>query len=345
MSKERKKDHIRICVEQDIQYSQSTGFDQFSLKHNALPELALEHVDTRATLLGRTFSAPIMISSMTGGSVNGGELNKQLARIAMELNLPMGLGSQRVMIEQPDTTASFAVVRDISPTAWFSANIGGVQLAQWNNAGNLEPRISTIIHEIKADALIVHLNPLQELVQPEGDSDFTGIYQAIVKTKELFPSLALIVKETGAGISDTVALRLKKAGVDCIDVAGAGGTSWAKVEYARRVDSNPSDSDLFGNWGLTTVQSLVMIRAQAELNEIPIIASGGVYNAIDCVKALCLGANFTAMATPIIKVLVNDGEVACINFLKKTIQQLKIALCLLGVQKLNNLSSEHLIKN
>lgn len=345
MSSQRKKDHIRICVNEDVRYSQQTGFEQFSLKHNALPELAISEIDCSVSFLGQTFAAPIMISSMTGGYENGGSINKQLARIAEKLNLPMGLGSQRVMINQPSTASSFAVVREISPNAWFASNIGGVQLAEWNKSGQLKRHISAIVDCIKADALIIHLNPLQELVQPEGDTDFSGIEQAIASTKELFPLLPLIVKETGAGISDTVALKLKNAGVDCIDVAGAGGTSWAKVEYIRRPDLALETDMLFENWGISTLKSIQLIRERTELNELSVIASGGIYNAIDCVKSLCFGANMTAMATPIIKILVNDGEQACLDFLKKTIEQLKIALCLLGVKQLNDLNPDYLIRN
>lgn len=341
MSSQRKKDHIRICVDEAVQYNQKTGFNQFTLKHNALPELSLSDIDCTTNFLGKSFSAPIMISSMTGGYQNGGTINQQLARIAQRLNLPMGLGSQRVMIEQPESLASFAVVREISPNGWFAANIGGVQLSQWLNQNMLAKNLATIIDSISADALIVHLNPLQELVQPEGDTDFKGVVEAIKSTKELYPTLPLIVKETGAGISDEVAKTLNNLGIDCIDVAGAGGTSWAKVEYARATDTE----QLFGDWGIPTAQSIQLIRATKELDSMPLIASGGVYTALDCVKALCLGANFTAMATPIIKVLVKDGEQACLEFLNKTIQQLKIALCLLGVQRVNDLSSKYLIDN
>lgn len=341
MSSQRKKDHIRICVDEAVQYNQKTGFNQFTLKHNALPELSLSDIDSTTNFLGKSFSAPIMISSMTGGYQNGGTINQQLARIAQRLNLPMGLGSQRVMIEQPESLASFAIVREISPDGWFAANIGGVQLSQWLNQNTLAKNLATIIGSISADALIVHLNPLQELVQPEGDTDFKGVVEAIKSTKELYPTLPLIVKETGAGISDEVAKTLYNLGIDCIDVAGAGGTSWAKVEYARAIDTE----QLFGDWGIPTAKSIQLIRATKELDSMPLIASGGVYTALDCVKALCLGANFTAMATPIIKVLVKDGEQACLEFLNKAIQQLKIALCLLGVQRVNDLSSKYLIDN
>lgn len=345
MSSQRKKDHIKICVNDDVRYSQQTGFDQFTLKHNALPELALSEVDCSVSFFGRTFAAPIMISSMTGGYENGGAINKQLAKIAEITNLPMGLGSQRVMVDDPSTAASFSVVRDISPDAWFASNIGGVQLAEWNKSGLIKKHLSLIIDSIKADALIIHLNPLQELVQPEGDTDFSGIEQAIANTKRFFPLLPLIVKETGAGISDTVAIKLKNAGVDCIDVAGAGGTSWAKVEYLRRSDLATETDTLFEDWGISTLQSIQLIRQKNELKELSVIASGGIYNAIDCTKSLCFGANMTAMATPIIKILVKDGEKACLAFLKKTIQQLKIALCLLGVKKVNDLNTDYLIRN
>lgn len=215
---ERKVDHLDLTIKGLAAYDHSSGFDRFRLKHNALPELNLNDITTKTVLFGREFSIPLFISSMTGGTNEMGHINAQLAEVASERNIPIGLGSQRVMLEEDSALSSFKIARDVAPNAFICANIGGQQLIGSNSL-----QISKkIIEPVKADALIVHLNVLQEMMQPEGDIRFKGIAESISKlVKEL--AIPVIVKETGAGISGAVAKRLYEIGVRSIDVAGSGG--------------------------------------------------------------------------------------------------------------------------
>lgn len=344
MIEQRKKDHIRLCIEENVGYDQENGFGAYQFMHNALPECSLSEVDASLDFLGKHISAPIMISSMTGGYLNGGEINKQLAEIANELNIPLGLGSQRIMIENERTIASFSVVREVSKDLIVLSNIGGVQLAQWQSEGVLNSSVHKIVESVGANALIIHLNPLQELVQPEGDTDFNGVLEAIQNTVDMLKPLPIIVKETGAGISAEVGRRLLEVGVQIIDIAGAGGTSWSKVEYLRDSTSK-STSQTFGNWGIPTADSLRMIHTLKSSKDFKIIASGGIYSAIDMLKALTLGADYCALAMPVIKVLKRDGISACKQYLKTIAMEIKMGMCLLGVKSLGELdASKHLYR-
>lgn len=341
MIDKRKKDHIQLCVEEDVTYAQANGFDAYQLKHNALPEVDYQEVQTNCRFLNQDFDAPLMISSMTGGYLEGGKINAQLATIAKELNIPMGLGSMRIVIEQPDTLSSFQKVRDIAPEHVFYANIGGVQLAQWHKEGVLLDYLTTLMQCIQANGLIVHLNPLQELVQPEGDTNFKGVLRAIDVTRSSF-DLPIIVKETGAGISDVVAENLLSAGVQVIDIAGAGGVSWSKVERLRR--ENRNDYTVFDNWGIPTAHSLEMVAKLKSTYDFKIIASGGLYSPLDMLKALALGADMCALAGPIIKILYQDGEAVTKAYLSDIISQLKVGLCLLGVKQPSELNHSHIYR-
>jgi len=231
---ERKKDHVDLTAYSDVFYKKSTGFERYDFVHNALPEVNPSEVDVSASLLGRQFSFPLFISSMTGGYTEAGSVNTIIAKCCEKHDLPFGVGSQRAMLEDESQIESFSVVRDHAPNAFIASNIGGAQLI-----GGLEKeKIDLLVQSIRADAVIIHLNPLQELMQPEGDHDFKGIEKGM---EHLITNLKVpvIVKETGAGISGSVAGRLLAMGVDCIDTAGAGGTSWAKVENLRERQKNP----------------------------------------------------------------------------------------------------------
>lgn len=348
MIEQRKKDHVKICLDEQVQYKNEAQFDQFQLKHCALPEINFSEVSLKTSFLGYDFDAPFFISSMTGGYANGGLINKQLARIAAELNIPMGLGSQRIMVEQPETIPSFSVVRDISKEIFIASNIGGVQLAEWDEAKSLQTNISLIIDSVKANALIVHLNPLQELVQLEGDHNFSGILKGIQSTVEFLEDIPVIVKETGAGISDAVAQSLISVGVKAIDVAGSGGTSWAKVEEKRKPTSMLSTQKVsmseFGEWGIPTTECLSMISPLKQEYNFALIASGGVYTALDMVKSLALGADLAAFATPLIKKLIQEGEESTIQYLRELFHQMKMALCLCGVKAPSQIQQNHLFK-
>lgn len=334
--KQRKKDHVDLTVGGQVNYAQSTGFEDYRFAHNALPEVDLASVSTECSLLGRTFDFPLFISSMTGGYTDAGAVNAIIAEFCETRNLPFGVGSQRVMLEQPEETESFSVVREKASNAFIAANIGGAQLI-----GELDSeKISLLIDSIEANAVIVHLNPLQELMQPEGDRNFKGIKNGIRQLVEE-SSVPVIVKETGAGISGDAAKRLLNTGVSVIDIAGAGGTSWAKVENKRKEDSEAEST--FDDWGIPTVQCLKEVEGLKQNYDFELIASGGIRSSFDIIKALCLGADFAASAQPVIKAVVNDGFDGLDHLYRKWQKQARIILTLLGCQNLSELGP-HLLR-
>ncbi len=333
--KQRKKDHVDLTVSGEVSYTRSTGFEDFRFRHNALPEVNAAGVATECSLLGRTFAFPLFISSMTGGYTDAGAVNAIIAEFCENENLPFGVGSQRVMLEHPEETNSFSIVRKKAPTAFITANIGGAQLA----GGLPASKVERLIESIEADAVIVHLNPLQELMQPEGDRNFEGIEEGIRQLVADSP-VPVIVKETGAGISGNVALRLLKCGISVIDIAGAGGTSWAKVENQRKEKSKKESS--FDDWGIPTVQCLTEVFALNDQHDFEVIASGGIRSSSDIVKALCLGAHFTAAAQPVIKAVVNDGYDGLRRLYQNWVKETRTILTLLGCTNPDNTGS-HLL--
>ena len=333
--KDRKKDHVELTAGGDMQYQKPTGFDQFQFIHNALPEVNFDQVSTEAELLGRTFSFPLFISSMTGGYTDAGAVNAIIAEFCEAFNLPFGVGSQRAMLENPETTDSFSIVREKAPSAFIASNIGGAQLI----GGLSGEHLNLLIDSIEADAVIVHLNPLQELMQPEGDRNFEGIEHGIKQLVGDSP-VPIIVKETGAGISGEVASRLLNLGVAVIDTAGAGGTSWAKVENERSINKEPKD--IFNEWGLPTVQSLREVLKYRENFEYEVIASGGIRSSHDIAKSLCLGADFSASAQPVIKAVVENGYEGLEELFKNWEKELRVIMTLLGCKELRELEKSHL---
>lgn len=333
--KKRKKDHVNLCVNEDVGYKQSGGFENYRFVHNALPECNLEDISLEATLLGRTFSYPLMISSMTGGYTDAGSINSMIAEFCEKNNLPFGVGSQRALFDHPEEKESFAIVREKAPNAFIAANIGGAQLI----GGLDEKKLDLLISSIDADAVIVHLNPLQELMQPEGDRDFRGVEEGIQKLV-LDSDLPVIVKETGAGISGSVARRLLAAGVQVIDVAGAGGTSWAKVENLREQEGEVLTE--FDDWGIPTVTCIKEVNKLRDNFQFGLIASGGISGSFDVVKSLCLGADFSATARPVIKALANGGADELQLMFDRWRHETKVLLTLLGCRSVKRLSSSHI---
>lgn len=323
--KQRKKDHVALTVSGEVDYRQPAGFNEYRLRHNALPELNLDEISTEATLLDRTFSYPLFISSMTGGYTDAGAVNAIIARFCENNNLPMGVGSQRIMLENPEEASSFGVVREEAPEAFIAANIGGAQLV----GGLPDDQAKRLVESIEADAVIVHLNPLQELMQPEGDRNFRGVEEGIARLVEQ-AECPVIVKETGAGISGEVGKRLLESGVLVIDTAGAGGTSWARIENLRHRDSDARHS--FDNWGIPTVESIRQLVTLKKTYDFELIGSGGVRSAFDIAKALCLGADFTASAQPVIKSVVEDGQAGLERLFKEWKRDLETILLLTGCQ-------------
>jgi isopentenyl-diphosphate delta-isomerase len=331
--KQRKKDHVSLTTSGDVDYRIPSGFDHYRFIHNALPEVNVDDISTEAAVLGRTFSFPLFISSMTGGYTDAGAVNAIIAEFCQEYNLPFGVGSQRIMLEDSGATSSFAIVREKAPDAFIAANIGGAQLVGGLSSGKLE----RLVDSIEADAIIVHLNPLQELMQPEGDRNFKGVEEGIWQLCS-DSAVPVIVKETGAGISAKVAAQLLKAGVEVIDVAGAGGTSWAKVENERAITNS---NKAFNDWGIPTVQCVSQINELRKEFDFDMIASGGVRSAHDIAKGLCLGADCAASAQPVIKAVVNGGFEGLEKLYKNWKQQLVIILTLLGCERPEELNSSH----
>lgn len=318
-----------------VNYQQTTRFEQYRFVHNALPEVNIGDVSTEASILGRSFAFPLFISSMTGGYTDAGAVNAIIAEFCEKHNLPFGVGSQRIMLEDPEAISSFSVVRERAPSAFIAANIGGAQLIGGLSRGKTD----LLIESINADAIIVHLNPLQELIQPEGDRSFKGIRDGIAQLVK-DSKVPVIVKETGAGISGDVAQRLLTLGVKVIDIAGAGGTSWARVENERITDEQPKHR--FDNWGIPTVECLLQVAELKENHDFDIIASGGIRSSHDIAKSLCLGAQFAAAAQPVIKAVVNGGAEALESLYYNWQQELRMILTLLGCEQLKELAPHHL---
>lgn len=280
----RKKEHIEVVLNSDVQYSRGPGFDCIRFVHNPIPEIDLTSVELSCKFLGKTVRFPLIMEAMTGGYGDGGRINLALAEAAHEAGIAMGLGSQRAMLENPSVSGTF-MVRKVAPDIPLLANIGAVQLKRYP-----VQEIEKLVTIVEADAIAVHLNSLQEVIQPEGDHDFSGVLAAIGRLCGKL-HVPVLVKETGAGMSREAAIRLKDVGVSWIDVAGSGGTSWSKVEYARR-GATPG----FEEWGIPTVDSIRMCRGV-----LPLVASGGVRSGLDAAKAIALGADMAGAAYPFLK--------------------------------------------
>ncbi|MEH1959981.1 MAG: type 2 isopentenyl-diphosphate Delta-isomerase [Nostoc sp.] len=291
----RKADHIRICLEEDVQSNQITnGLERYRFTHCCLPELNHNDIDISTTFLGKHLSAPLLISSMTGGTEQAGIINQRLAQVAQHYKIAMGVGSQRVAVEKPQVADTFAV-RKYAPDVLLFANLGAVQL---NYKYGLDECLR-VVDILEADALILHINPLQECIQSKGDTNFRGLLDKISKICSKLP-VPVIAKEVGNGISAAIANKLIAAGVAAIDVAGAGGTSWAKVESERA--ENPLQRRLgktFADWGLPTAECITTIRAIAP--DVPLIASGGLRHGLDVTAAIALGADIAGLAMPFLQ--------------------------------------------
>ncbi len=334
----RKADHLRICLEDDVQFCGLTnGLDKYRFDHSCLPELDLNEVDISTQLLGKTLNAPLLISSMTGGTEEAKIINCRLAIAAQKHGLAMGVGSQRIAVENPDVAHTFAV-RSLAPNAMLFANLGAVQL---NYTYGLEQCLR-VVEILGADALILHLNPLQECIQPNGDTKFKGLLHKIEQLCQQI-DVPVIAKEVGNGISNSMATKLVDAGVSIIDVAGAGGTSWAKVE-SQRAENNLQRrlGRTFADWGISTADCIVQIRAQYP--ELPLIASGGLRDGMEVAKAIALGANLAGLAFPFLQAAA-ESEAAIDELIELLIAEIKTVLFCTGNPNLSELKrSPSLIK-
>jgi isopentenyl-diphosphate delta-isomerase len=300
----RKADHIRINLHADVEARGiDAGFDDYRFVHQALPELDLDAVDTSVVVLGRRLAAPLLISSMTGGAPEAGRINRGLAEVAHARGLAMGLGSGRVLLEHPEVLDTFDV-RPLAPDALLLANLGAVQL----NRGTTADDCRRLVSLLGADALVLHLNPLQEALQPEGDACFAGLLGRIEALCGCL-EVPVVVKEVGWGIAPDTVRQLVDAGVAAIDVAGAGGTSWSEVERHRIQDAvSARVAAGFAGWGIPTAEALRLARAAAPTSTI--VASGGVRTGIDVAKAIALGADLAGMAGPFLRAAAHGVEAA-----------------------------------
>ena len=327
---DRKAEHIRINLEEDVATTGvTTGFERYRFVHRALPEIDLESVSLETSFLGRRMDAPLLFSCMTGGTPRARQINRTLAAAAQRHRVAMGLGSCRVLLEHPEVLATFAV-RDLCPDVPLLANLGAVQL----NLGVGLAACRRIVDLLEADALVLHLNPLQEALQPEGDTRFAGLFGRI---EALCASLEVpgIVKEGGWGIApDLVGARFD-AGVAAVDIAGAGGTSWSEVERQRIADPVWARvAGAFADWGLPTAEAIRLAREAAPRGTL--IASGGIRSGVDVAMAIALGADLAGSAGSMLRA-ADEGEEALDAAVAEITDTLRIAMFCAGARDVGSL--------
>lgn len=324
LARDRKAEHLKLALEGRAQHG-GNFFEAYYFEHEALPEIDLDTVDTSAMFLGKPLRAPLLISCMTGGTEEAGRINRNLAAGAEAVQIALGVGSQRKAIENPDQAGTFQV-RDQAPSIPLLANLGAVQL----NYGFGLAECRRAVDMIEADALVFHLNALQEAIQPEGDRNFSNLLPKMGAIAEQL-SVPVIAKEVGCGVSETTARALAECGIRTIDTAGLGGTSWARIEAQRARDLELGE--LFANWGIPTPESIQQV---SRVPGVKVIGSGGVRNGLDIAKALALGADWVGMASPFLEVAVDSAD-AVIAKAERMIRELKIAMFCLGVQTIEEL--------
>jgi isopentenyl-diphosphate delta-isomerase len=338
MLEQRKADHIRINLEEEVGFDQlTTGLEHYRFVHQALPELDLSDVDITTTLFGKPLRAPLLISSMTGGTERAYVINRTLATAAQEAGIALGLGSMRAALEDPGLAESFLVVRPVAPNILLFANLGAVQL----NYGYTVDDCRRAVEMVEADALFLHFNALQEALQPEGDTRFAGLLKKVEAVCQTL-TVPVVAKEVGWGFSEEIARRLAGAGVAAIDVAGAGGTSWSQVEmYRADTEARRRVAATFRDWGIPTAESIRMVRRGAP--DLPVIASGGLRNGLDAAKTIALGAHLAGMAGPFLKAAIVSTE-AVLETIEVTAWELRTSMFCIGAGSLDDLrNTPHLV--
>ena len=332
-TRRRKIEHIEICLQEDVQCKRSALFEDIIMIHNALPEINKDSIDISTNFLGLRADAPVVIVGMTGGHPETLDINRRLAEAAETLRIPIGVGSQRAAIEDSSLADTFKIIRESAPSVPIIANIGATHVKVAKDA----------IEMIDADILAIHLNPLQEAIQPEGDCDSTDVLDNIGRIVDAV-DIPVIAKETGAGISSDVALRLESVGVQGVDVGGVGGTSWAAVEYYRaNKEGDEVKTQLgldFWDWGIPTALSTIMVN---EVTNLDILSTGGVRSGLDVTKALALGATAAGIAYPALNSAVNGTTEDVIAEVKILIEGLRTAMYLTGASTISDLTSCSLI--
>ncbi len=326
MISDRKLEHLLICKNYDVEFKdKTTGFEDIELIHNALPEVDKNDIDLSTSVFGKKLDSPLFITAITGGHPASKEINKQLAIVAEENNIALGVGSQRAACEHPELEDTYSVVRDNAPDCLLVGNIGAPQLNLANKA----------VEILDADILAIHLNPLQESIQPEGDLDARGYLDLISKITDAV-DIPVMAKETGCGISGETAKQLADAGVSFIDIEGAGGTSWAAVETYRTEDRYYGE--LFWDWGIPTAISTAEVVNNVD---IPVVSSGGIRSGLEAAKAIALGADSVGMALPFLKKSISHEELT--QFINKFNDSLRIAMFLVGANNIEELKQSKLV--
>ncbi|MBI3783325.1 MAG: type 2 isopentenyl-diphosphate Delta-isomerase [Deltaproteobacteria bacterium] len=330
---ERKTSHLDLCEHEQVEYrGKTTLFEEVELIHNSLPELALADIDVGVDFLGKRLRAPLLITGMTGGTDDSFAVNRDLAIVAERCGIGFGLGSQRVMQRDPSTQWTFAV-RQFAPSVLLFANIGLTQASDTDTEATRE-----LVESTGADVLCVHLNPAQELIQPEGDRSFRNGYATLARLSgEL--DVPVVAKETGCGLSPQVVQGLRAAGIGHADISGAGGTSWVRVETLRGHGVSRRLGETFSNWGIPTAASLAMLRGCS----IDLIASGGIRNGLEMAKAFALGARLCGVALPIFRAYRESGIDGALAYVDELVSGLKTAMLLTGSRSLGELSKQPLV--
>jgi len=335
MHTKRKLEQLRVCLDEDVRSMTTTGLERYRLIHQALPEMALDEVDTSTIFLGHRLRAPLLISAMTGGAALGQEVNQRLASAAQELGLAMCLGSQRAAIEDPSLLATYQV-RRVAPDILLFANLGAVQL----NYGYGVAECLRAVESVEANALVLHLNPLQEALQPEGNTNFAGLLGKIAQVCQALP-VPVVIKEVGWGISAAVAEELCQAGVAALDLAGAGGTSWSEVErYRSATPAEAEVAEAFADWGIPTAEALVAVRQACP--SLPLVASGGIKDGVEVAKCLALGASLAGIAQPLLRSATDSSE-AVSGQLRIILRQLRVAMFCAGARTVADLDSSRIV--
>ncbi len=332
----RKKEHLKLCLTDDVQFkSKTNGFERYDFIHDAITEVEMEKINFKTKFFKKKINYPFVISCMTGGTIEAENINAQLAVAAQEINIPIGVGSQRQALENLNHLDSYKAIRKNAPTVPVLGNIGAAQIVQIKKPGI----VKSLVEQIEADAMVVHLNPLQELLQKEGEPYFKGLLGKIEHlTAEL--DVPVIVKEVGSGISGQVAKKLLEAGIKGIDVAGAGGTSWAGVEMLR--NNNQKEIDLW-DWGVPTSKCLKEVYELKKSYKFILIGSGGINSAVETTKALALGADMVASARIILQTLNKSGVEGVKNLILSWFDFVKSIMFLTGSKSLSDLQNNKII--
>jgi isopentenyl-diphosphate Delta-isomerase len=332
----RKKEHLELCLTDNVSFKEKTnGFENYEFEHYAITELDIKKISLKSVFLQKKIDFPFLISCMTGGTSSAENINAQLSIAAQKLNIPLGVGSQRQALENKEYHNTYKIIRKNAPSIPILGNIGAAQLSKMTSLDS----INFLVDLIEADAMVVHVNPLQELVQKKGEPDFTGLSKKIRKMIKRI-NVPVIVKEVGSGISEIAARKLLDCGVTGIDVAGAGGTSWAGVEILRNKSENHKE---LWDWGLPTSYCIRTVSKLKKKYKFTLIGSGGINTALDAAKALALGSDLVASARIILQTLNSNGTEGVEKLVIEWFEIVKNIMFLTGSNSLKNFSKNKLI--